>query len=102
MEKNQNDKSNQSGRTPSEQSGSKSHQEQTQDGKKKTETNPNNPVANKYQGSPQDKQKHQESTSSKSGIHFEDTEESEEDIHDDDETPYSSKNPDSDSSQKRK
>ena len=81
MEKNQNDKSNPSGRTPSEQPSSKSHQEQTQEGKKKTEIDPNNPVANtKYQGSQQDKEKHQES--GKSNTHVPDTEENEEEIND--------------------
>jgi hypothetical protein len=54
MEKNQNDKSNQ-------QPDSKSHLEQTQDGKKRQEINPNNPKAteNNQQGS----QKRSDSTS---------------------------------------
>ena len=58
MEKNQNDKSNQ-------QPGSKSHLEQTQDGKKTQEINPNNPKANqnKQQGSQQGNQQRPGSTS---------------------------------------
>ena len=60
MTANQNDRSNQG-------SDSKSHQEQTQDGKKKEEINPNNPKANQNsnQGSQQGNQKNQGSGSTK-------------------------------------
>jgi len=54
MTENQNDKSNQH-------SDSKSHLEQTQDGKRKEETNPNNPKANQsnQQGSQQGNKQNQ-------------------------------------------
>lgn len=96
MEKNQNDKNSQSSKTTTtaEQPGTKSYQEQTQEGKKKTETDPNNPVAgtNKPEGSKQDNQQHQGSTSNqgKSNIY---TEENEEETID--ETPSARRSPES-------
>lgn len=83
MEKNQNDKNNQPAGTPSEQSGTKSYQQQTQEGKKKTETDPNNPTANinKPQGTQQDNlQRQGTSNQGKSSTIEKNTEENKEEI----------------------
>ena len=77
MTKNQNDQRNQK-------SDSKSHEQQTQEGKKKKEINPNSPMANKNkpQDSQKGNQKGQNSTRVEADTDIQDTDENQEEMTD--------------------